>query len=51
MLGKDDKMVNKPDSSIRNLLCKTLLKLFVIAWAILISKVYDTSSQPGWQSR
>ncbi len=32
---------SKRDSLIHNPLCKTLLMLFIIAWAILISKVYD----------
>ncbi len=36
--------MSNPDSSICNLLCKTLLKLFVIAWAVLVSKVYDNVS-------
>ncbi len=48
MLGKEDKTMSNPDSSIRNLLCKTLLKLFVIAWAILVSKVYDRRHYLGW---
>ncbi len=33
--------MSNQDSSIRNPFPKTLLKLFVIAWAILVSKVYD----------
>ena len=33
--------MSNQDSSIRNPLCKTLLMLFVIAWAVLVSKVYD----------
>ena len=42
MLGKDDKTFSNQGSPIRNPLCKTLLKLFFITWAILVSKVYDT---------
>ncbi len=44
MLGKEDKTMSNQDSSIRNPLSKTLLKLFVIAWAVLVSKVYDTET-------
>jgi len=43
MLCKDDRIAGKQDGLVHNPLCKTLLMLFVIAWAILISKVYDKS--------
>ncbi len=44
MLGKTDGTMSNQDSSIRNPLARPLLKLFVIAWAVLVSKVYYSAT-------
>ncbi len=47
MLGKESKIASNQGSPIRNLLARPLLKLFVITWAVLISKVYYKDTMPG----
>ncbi len=39
-----NKWASKQDMTIGNPPSKTLLRLFIIAWAILVSKVYDKAS-------